>query len=85
MKNNFLLLFVLISIFSCAQKPSKIENNVKNKIDLKSKVEKITKGKNATVAVSVKGIDFPFDYNNENAEKMCQNILKIKISSYILV
>lgn len=69
MKNNLLFLLLLISIFSCAQKTSKTENKVKNKIDLKSKVEKITKGKNATVAVSVKGIDFPFSYNNENATK----------------
>lgn len=65
MKNNFLLLFVLFSIFSCAQKLGKTEN----KIDLKSKIEKITKGKNGTVAVSVKGIDFPFESNNENATK----------------
>ncbi len=65
MKNNFLLLFVLFSIFSCAQKTSKTEN----KINLKSKIEKITKEKNGTVAVSVKGIDFPFEFNNENAKK----------------
>lgn len=65
MKNNFLLLFALFSIFSCAQKTSKTEN----KIDLKSKIEKITKGKNATVAVSISGIDFPFEFNNENATK----------------
>ena len=36
---------------------------------LKNEIEKITSRKNATVAVSIKGIDFPFDFNNENADK----------------
>ncbi len=58
MKNNFSLLFLLISIFAFAQKS-----------DLKKEIDQITNGKNATVAVSIVGIDFPFDYNNENAKK----------------
>lgn len=52
------LLFLLISIFTFAQK-----------VDLKNQIAKITSGKNATVSVSVKGIDFPFEFNNENAAK----------------
>jgi beta-lactamase class A len=45
MKNNLLILFALISFFSFAQKQ-----------DLKKEILEITKGKNATVAVSV--LDF---------------------------
>lgn len=52
------LLFLLISVFTFAQK-----------VNLKSQIAKITSGKNATVAVSVQGIDFPFEFNNENAAK----------------
>lgn len=58
MKINYSLLFLLISIISFAQKS-----------ELKKEIEQITHGKNATVAVSIVGIDFPFDYNNENAKK----------------
>lgn len=39
------------------------------KLALKKQVREITQNKNATVAVSVNGIDFPFEFNNENAEK----------------
>lgn len=53
-----LLFFLLISVFVFGQKS-----------ELKKQISEITKGKNATVAVSVKGIDFPFNYNNENASK----------------
>ncbi len=52
------LLFLLFSIFTFAQKT-----------ELKKEVSKITEGKNATVAVSALGIDFPFNYNNENVTK----------------
>lgn len=52
------ILFLLFSIFVFAQKA-----------DLKKQISKITAGKNATVAVSLKGIDFPFELNYENASK----------------
>lgn len=36
---------------------------------INKQLAEITKGKNATVGVSVKGIDFNFEFNNNNAEK----------------
>lgn len=57
MKKIFLFL-VLVSAFSFAQKS-----------ELKRQVLNLAANKNATVAVSVKGIDFPFSFNNENAQK----------------
>ena len=69
------ILFLLISIFSCAQKA-----------ELKKEISKITEGKNATVAVSVLGIDFPFQYNNNNAEKKLpmQSVFKYHIALAVL-
>ena len=52
------ILFLLFSIFSFAQKA-----------EMKKEISKITAEKKATVAVSVKGIDFPFEFNNENSRK----------------
>lgn len=57
MKKIFLF-FVFISTFSFAQKS-----------ELKKQILNLTANKNATIAVSVKGIDFPFTFNNENANK----------------
>ena len=57
-KKLTITILTLLSIFLFAQNDS-----------LKKKITTITSGKNATVAVSVKGIDFPFEFNNENAEK----------------
>nr|HMN26433.1 hypothetical protein [Ignavibacteriaceae bacterium] len=37
--------------------------------NLNQEISKITNGKKATVGVSVLGIDFPFSYNNANANK----------------
>ncbi len=53
---------------------------------LDAQISKITKGKNATVAVSVLGIDFPFKYNNENAEKKLpmQSVFKYHIALAVL-
>ena len=69
------ILFLLFSIFSFAQKSV-----------LKKEISKITSGKNATVAVSVKGIDFPFNYNNENASKHLpmQSVFKFHIAAAVL-
>jgi len=69
------ILFLLISIFSFAQKA-----------ELKKEISKITEGKNATVAVSVLGIDFPFQYNNNNAEKKLpmQSVFKYHIALAVL-
>lgn len=69
------ILFLLISIFSCAQKT-----------ELKKEISKITEGKKATVAVSVLGIDFPFQYNNNNAEKKLpmQSVFKYHIALAVL-
>jgi len=52
------LLFLLLPFIAFSQKSA-----------LKKEINKITSGKNATVAVSVKGIDFPFEYSNKNADK----------------
>ena len=57
MKNIILLLFVCIAVLAPAQK------------SLKTALSEITEGKKASIAVSVQGIDFPFNYNNENASK----------------
>ena len=69
------ILFLLISIFSFAQKA-----------ELKKEISKITEGKKATVAVSVLGIDFPFQYNNNNAEKKLpmQSVFKFHIALAVL-
>lgn len=56
--NKFTLFFLLISFFTFAQKS-----------EMKKQVSAITAGKNATIGVSVKGINFPFEFNNENAKK----------------
>lgn len=53
---TFFLLF--LSFFSFAQKQ-----------DLKKEINAITNDKNATVAVSVTGIDFPLHFENKNGEK----------------
>ena len=69
------ILFLLISIFSFAQKA-----------ELKKEISKITEGKKDTVAVSVLGIDFPFQYNNNNAEKKLpmQSVFKYHIALAVL-
>jgi len=69
------ILFLLISIFNCAQKA-----------ELKKEISKITEGKKATVAVSVLGIDFPFQYINNNAEKKLpmQSVFKYHIALAVL-
>ena len=69
------ILFLLISIFSFSQKA-----------ELKKEISKITEGKKATVAVSVLGIDFPFQYNNNNAEKKLpmQSVFKYHIALAVL-
>jgi len=46
------LLFILLSFVVSAQTTS-----------LKKEIETITKGKNATIAVSVNGINFPFYFH----------------------
>lgn len=58
MKSIFNLFFFFATLFSFAQKQ-----------DLKKQINTITKGKNATVAVSVTGIDFPLHFENKNGEK----------------
>ena len=69
------ILFLLFSILSFAQKA-----------ELKKEISKITEGKKATVAVSVLGIDFPFQYNNNNAEKKLpmQSVFKYHIALAVL-
>ncbi|WP_447950722.1 class A beta-lactamase, subclass A2 [Chryseobacterium koreense] len=68
-------LLVLFSIFGFGQKQS-----------LRNEISKLTKGKNATVAVAVKGIDFPFEFNNENAGKKLpmQSVFKFHIALAVL-
>jgi beta-lactamase class A len=56
------------------------------KYNLDSQISKITKGKNATVGVSVLGIDFPLSYNNANADKKLpmQSVFKFHIAMAVL-
>lgn len=53
---------------------------------LKQQISSITKDKKATVAVSIKGINFPFDFNNENAKKRLpmQSVFKYHIALAVL-
>ncbi len=74
MKNyRFLLLMILISSFFSAQRT------------LLAKVDSIA-GKDATIAVSVKGMDFPFEFNNENSERHLpmQSVFKFHIACTVL-
>lgn len=64
---KIIILFLLISTFGFAQKSI-----------LKKQINDINKGKNATVAVSVKGIDFPFELNNKNARKQLPTLSVFK-------
>jgi beta-lactamase class A len=77
---NLTLLFLLISTISCSQKKEAEKPN------LKAEIQKITKDKNATIAVSLLGIDFPFEFNNENAEKKLpmQSVFKFHIALAVL-
>jgi beta-lactamase class A len=56
------------------------------KYNLDSQISKITKGKNATVGVSVLGIDFPLSYNNANVDKKLpmQSVFKFHIAMAVL-
>ncbi len=54
----FSFCFVLVAAFCFGQSSA-----------LKNTIAEITKNRKATVAVSVQGIDFPFQFNNENATK----------------
>lgn len=69
------ILFLLLSIFNYAQKA-----------ELRKEISKITEGKVATIAVSVLGIDFPFEFNNENATKKLpmQSVFKYHIALAVL-
>ena len=58
MKSIFNLFFFFTALFCFAQKQ-----------DLKKEINAITNDKNATVAVSVTGIDFPLHFENKNGEK----------------
>lgn len=55
-------------------------------LEIQKKVDSIVKGKNATVAVSAKGIDFPFEYNNKNAAKKLPmlSVFKFHIACAVL-
>ncbi len=71
-----LVSFFLIFLFNigCAQKNDtktalKTKLNTQLQEQLKNKISEISKGKKATVAVSVLGIDFPFQVDNENAQQ----------------
>lgn len=58
MKSRLIFLFSLMFAILPAQKSA-----------LKKTINHITEGKNATVAVSVKGIDFPFEWHNAHGQK----------------
>ncbi len=69
------ILFLFFSVLVFAQKST-----------LKKQISQIIKGKNATVAVSIKGLDFPFNYGNENASKKLpmQSVFKFHIALAVL-
>lgn len=70
-----LLYFLFFSLISCTQNA-----------DFKKEISKITNGKNATIAVSISGIDFPFEFHNENALKKLpmQSVFKFHIALAVL-
>lgn len=67
MKQILALLF-FISVLACGQKKKTIEKSISS-TEIAKQVSAITKDKKGIVSVSIKGIDFPFEYNNENATK----------------
>lgn len=69
------LFFIFVSLLAFAQKTN-----------LKTEISKITNGKNATIAVSVLGVDFPFEYENSNATKKLpmQSVFKFHIALAVL-
>jgi len=73
MKKHFILFTLFISVLNFSQ-------------NLKKEILKITKDKNATVAVSVKGIHFPFEFNNGNADKKLPmlSVFKFHIAAAVL-
>ncbi|OWK73256.1 hypothetical protein CBW16_10935 [Flavobacteriaceae bacterium JJC] len=73
MKKHFILFTLFISVLNFSQ-------------NLKKEILKITKDKNATVAVSVNGIDFPYEFNNENADKKLPmlSVFKFHIAAAVL-
>ncbi len=87
MKNNFLFIILLLSFLSCTQsKKNDAETKTNIETDLKAKIDSITNGKNAIVGVSVKGIDFPFEYNNANANAHLPmlSVFKFHIAAAVL-
>lgn len=75
MRKIFCLLLLSFSTFIFSQS-----------LELKNQITAITQGKNATVAVSVKGVDFPFEFNNENSSKKLpmQSVFKFHIAAAVL-
>lgn len=58
---------ILCSIFVFGQQKS-----------LENKISELTKNKNATIGISILGIDFPFEYHNENANKQLPTLSVFK-------
>ena len=73
MKYRFLFLLVLLSGIVSAQQI------------LQTKIDSIA-GKEATVAVSVRGIDFPFEFRNKNSDRHLpmQSVFKFHIACAVL-
>lgn len=72
---SFALLLVFASFFAFGQEHL-----------LRKEISNITRGKKATVAVSVSGIDFPFEFHNENAGKKLPtlSVYKFHIAAAVL-
>ncbi len=66
MKQQFLTIFLFISILNCAQK-QKYHRGLSDINNLSEQLNIITKGKKATVAYSALGIEKNFTLNNQNA------------------
>ncbi|WP_417429509.1 class A beta-lactamase, subclass A2 [Halpernia sp.] len=78
---NIIILFLFFFSSSCKEKKS----NIQNKSDLKTEIQNIIKGKNATVAVSVLSFEkaFSFDINGDKHLPM-QSVFKFHIALAVL-
>jgi beta-lactamase class A len=65
---QILAFLVFISFLACGQKKKSVDKSISS-TEIAKQVSAITKDKKGIVSVSIKGIDFPFEYNNENATK----------------
>ena len=72
---NLIFLFLIVFATSCAQ----------NKSDLETQIHKITAGKNATIGVSIIGVEKPFELSIKGNEHLpMQSVFKFHIALAVL-